>query len=71
MNCISPGPIHTEGAFSRLDPTGHLMEKAVEVVPAGRLGQPEELANLATYLCSDFASYINAEVVLSDNIVLS
>ena len=62
MNSVSPGPIHTDGAFSRLDPTGDLADQAVEVVPVGRLGQPEELANLVTFLCSDYASYVNAEV---------
>merc|ERR1712186_133779 len=53
MNCIAPGPIETEGAFSRLNPTG-------------RMGEVEEIANLATYLCSDYASWINAETVTLD-----
>ena len=62
MNCIAPGPIETEGAFSRLDPTGQMMQHAVEVNPTGRMGEVEEIANLATYLCSDYGSWINAEV---------
>ena len=63
MNCIAPGPIETEGAFSRLDPTGQMMQHAVDVNPTGRMGEVEEIANLATYLCSDYASWINAEVL--------
>jgi len=62
MNCIAPGPIETEGAFSRLDPTGQFTGHAKEVIPVGRMGEIEELANLATFLCSDYASWINAEV---------
>ena len=62
MNNIAPGPIETEGAFSRLDPTGKMMESAIEAIPVGRLGEVEELANLATYMCSDYASWLNAEV---------
>ena len=62
MNCISPGPIETEGAFERLDPSGQMMAEGVKAIPAGRLGEVEEIANLATYLCSDYASWINTEV---------
>lgn len=64
MNCIAPGPIETEGAFSRLDPTGDMMGAAIEVIPTGRLGEVEEIANLATYICSDYASWLNSEVGL-------
>jgi 2,4-dienoyl-CoA reductase len=64
MNCIAPGPIETEGAFSRLDPTGQFTGQAKEVIPVGRMGEVEEIANLATFLCSDYASWINAEVSL-------
>ena len=64
MNCIAPGPIETEGAFSRLDPTGKMIEEGIKTIPAGRLGEVEEIANLATYLCSDYASWINAEVCI-------
>jgi len=66
FNCIAPGPIETEGAFSRLDPTGKGAAMMLDGIPAGRLGEVEEIANLATYLCSDFASWINAETVTLD-----
>jgi len=66
FNCIAPGPIETEGAFSRLDPTGEGAKLMMDSIPEGRLGEIEEIANLATYLCSDFASWINAETVTLD-----
>ena len=62
MNCIAPGPIETEGAFKRLDPSGKIIDEMRKTIPAGRLGEVEEIANLATYICSDYASWINADV---------
>ncbi|WP_149938263.1 SDR family oxidoreductase, partial [Acinetobacter baumannii] len=63
-NAISPGPFPTEGAWSRLLP-GDLVKKfdPAKKVPVGRVGEHQELANLAAYLVSDFSSYVNGEVV--------
>ncbi|RCN41150.1 hypothetical protein ANCCAN_12885 [Ancylostoma caninum] len=36
---------------------------AAQTVPVGRLGKPEELANLATYMCSDYASWLNGAII--------
>merc|ERR1740131_742263 len=66
MNCIAPGPIETEGAFGRLDPTGEAGKTMMDQIPEGRLGEIEEIANLATFLCSDYGSWINAETVTLD-----
>lgn len=63
---IAPGPFPTEGAWSRLSPTPELEEKMVGRVPLKRVGDKEELANLAAYLISDYAAYINGEVVTID-----
>jgi len=66
MNCIAPGPILTEGAWSRLDPTGSFMEQAIEKIPVGRFGQVEELANLSSYLLSDYSSWMTGSTILFD-----
>jgi NAD(P)-dependent dehydrogenase (short-subunit alcohol dehydrogenase family) len=63
---IAPGYFPTEGATSRLAPIPKLANRAVEDVPLGRVGRHEELANLAAYLLSDGAAYINGEVVTID-----
>jgi NAD(P)-dependent dehydrogenase (short-subunit alcohol dehydrogenase family) len=63
---IAPGPFPTEGAWSRLSPTPELAEQMKNRVPLGRVGNKEELANLAAFLISDFAGYINGEVVTID-----
>jgi NAD(P)-dependent dehydrogenase (short-subunit alcohol dehydrogenase family) len=66
MNAIAPGPIPTEGAFSRLIPSKDMEKLAVKRVPMRRFGTPEEIANLAAYLVADGSSYINGEVVTMD-----
>lgn len=66
-NAIAPGPFPTEGAWSRLLP-GDLVEKfnPAKRVPLKRVGDHQELANLAAYLMSDYSAYINGEVVTID-----
>ena len=66
MNAIAPGPIPTEGAFSRLLPRPELEKAARERNPLGRFGTIEEFANLAAFLVSDGCSYINGEVIVID-----
>ena len=64
---IAPGPFPTKGAWSRLAPPGMGIEKKMKAqIPLRRFGEHEELANLATFLVSDEASYINGEVVTID-----
>ena len=66
-NAIAPGPFPTKGAWDRLLP-GDLAEKfdMAKKVPVQRVGEHQELANLAAYLVSDFSAYINGEVVVID-----
>lgn len=66
-NAIAPGPFPTKGAWDRLLP-GDLKEKfdLSKKVPLKRVGDHQELANLAAYLVSDFSAYINGEVVVID-----
>jgi NAD(P)-dependent dehydrogenase (short-subunit alcohol dehydrogenase family) len=66
MNAIAPGPVPTEGAFSRLLPRPELEEAARQRIPLGRFGTVEEFANLAAFLVSDGSAYINGEVVTMD-----
>jgi NAD(P)-dependent dehydrogenase (short-subunit alcohol dehydrogenase family) len=66
-NAIAPGPFPTEGAWSRLLP-GELVEKfdPAARIPLKRVGEHQELANLAAYLMSDYSAYINGEVITID-----
>jgi NAD(P)-dependent dehydrogenase (short-subunit alcohol dehydrogenase family) len=66
-NAIAPGPFPTEGAWSRLLP-GDLAKKfdPAQRIPLKRVGDHQELANLAAYLLSDFSGYMTGEVVTID-----
>jgi NAD(P)-dependent dehydrogenase (short-subunit alcohol dehydrogenase family) len=66
MNAIAPGPIPTQGAFSRLLPRPELEKLALDRNPLHRFGTVEELANLAAFLVSDGSCYINGEVIRMD-----
>ncbi len=67
FNAIAPGPFPTKGAWDRLLP-GDLKDKfdPAKKIPLKRVGEHQELANLAAYLMSDFSSYINGEVITID-----
>jgi len=66
-NAIAPGPFPTKGAWERLLP-GDLAKKFdfKNRVPLKRVGEHQELANLAAFLVSDFSGYINGEIVTID-----
>ncbi len=66
MNAIAPGPIPTQGAFSRVLPHPGLENLALDRNPLHRFGTVEELANLAAFLVSDGSGYINGEVIRMD-----
>src|SRR5437899_11431847 len=66
LNAIAPGPFPTEGAWSRLMPSKQFEEHARDKHPMKRFGRHEELANLAAFLISDMAQYINGECVVID-----
>ena len=67
FNAIAPGPFPTKGAWDRLLP-GDLKDKfdMAKKVPLQRVGEHQELANLAAYLVSDFSSYVNGEIITID-----
>jgi NAD(P)-dependent dehydrogenase (short-subunit alcohol dehydrogenase family) len=66
LNAIAPGPIPTQGAFSRILPRPEMETLALDRNPQHRFGTVEELANLAAFLVSDGSGYINGEVIRMD-----
>ncbi|SHN26683.1 NAD(P)-dependent dehydrogenase, short-chain alcohol dehydrogenase family [Cyclobacterium lianum] len=66
-NAIAPGPFPTEGAWERLLPGEFAAQfDPARRVPLGRVGEHQELANLAAYLISPYASYVNGEIITID-----
>jgi NAD(P)-dependent dehydrogenase (short-subunit alcohol dehydrogenase family) len=66
VNAIAPGPFPTEGAWSALMPTKEIEAGARARIPMGRFGEHAELTNLAAFLVSDAAPFINGECVTID-----
>ena len=66
LNAIAPGPIPTEGAFSRLLASPEAEKNALGRIPLARFGRPEEIANLATFLLSDLCPYQTGDCVTMD-----
>jgi len=67
FNAIAPGPFPTEGAWSRLFPGNVAASFDPEKrIPLKRFGKHEELANLSSYLLSDYSAYMNGEIVTID-----
>ncbi|MCM0759490.1 beta-ketoacyl-ACP reductase [Sporomusa sphaeroides DSM 2875] len=64
FNCVAPGFIGTD--MVRKIPEQVLKEKILVKVPAGRLGEPEEVAALYAFLASDDAKFINGAVISVD-----
>jgi NAD(P)-dependent dehydrogenase (short-subunit alcohol dehydrogenase family) len=66
INCVCPGPTRT-GMNEELTATNPEIVKAMDQkVPMGRIGEPEEVAAAAIFLCSDEASYITGHALPVD-----
>jgi NAD(P)-dependent dehydrogenase (short-subunit alcohol dehydrogenase family) len=66
LNAIAPGPFPTPGAWERLVPRADLARTFETKNPLGRVGEHRELADLASFIVSDGAGYINGEAVTID-----
>ncbi len=66
LNAIAPGPFPTEGAWSRVIPSPEFEKKHKQRHPMQRFGEHEELTNLAAFLISPQAGYINGDCVTID-----
>ncbi|PID37058.1 MAG: hypothetical protein CR993_01980 [Rhodobacterales bacterium] len=66
INSISPGPIEGTEGMARLAPTEEIMTAVVRSVPIARLGQPDDIAKAAGFLCSDAGAYVSGVVLPVD-----
>ncbi|PRO40883.1 2,4-dienoyl-CoA reductase [Bacillus sp. LLTC93] len=66
VNAIAPGPIERTGGADKLWESEEAAQRTLDSVPLGRLGTPEEIAELAAFLLSEHASYINGDCITMD-----
>jgi NAD(P)-dependent dehydrogenase (short-subunit alcohol dehydrogenase family) len=66
-NAIAPGPVAGTEGMNRLAPGGDASwERLLAGIPMGRAGERDEIADLALFLCSGAARYLNGTVVVID-----
>jgi 3-oxoacyl-[acyl-carrier protein] reductase len=63
VNAVAPGVVLTELGKTIPEP---IRDQMVRMISLGRFGEPEEIAHVVLFLCSDLASYINGEVIRID-----
>jgi 3-oxoacyl-[acyl-carrier protein] reductase len=63
VNAISPGTIDTEHSDSAMT---HHIKSQLDRIPVGRLGQPNDIAALTAFLCSDAGGFINGQMIASN-----
>jgi NAD(P)-dependent dehydrogenase (short-subunit alcohol dehydrogenase family) len=66
VNSIAPGPIEDTEGMRRLAPSEKFKQKFVEMIPLQRLGQVEDIANVAAFLASPLASYVSGTLLVAD-----
>jgi len=64
VNAVAPGPVDTE-LFWR-DKTEEQVNKMMEMIPLGRLGEPQDIANVVSFLCSDKGGWVNGEIIYAN-----
>lgn len=62
VNAVAPGAIQTPGAAAAEE----IMKQTISMIPAGRMGQPEDIANAVAFLVSDKADYITGQTLIVD-----
>lgn len=70
-NAIAPGPIETPLLMSWLLTNPAEKKKRLDRIPAGRFGRPEDIVNMALYLASDEAAWVNGAVMVVDGGITS
>jgi meso-butanediol dehydrogenase/(S,S)-butanediol dehydrogenase/diacetyl reductase len=65
-NCICPGAIDTPLLQRSLTTIPGFADATIAAIPIGRLGTPEEMANVALFLASDLASYVTGSAFVAD-----
>ena len=63
VNAVAPGFVETD---MTADLTDDIKEKAIEAIPLGRMGAPEDIATAVAFLASDEAAYITGQTLVVD-----
>lgn len=65
VNCVLPGPVDTEGTRSMGGGNSDQMKMIIGMTPLGRIGEPEDIASVVTFLASDEARWVTGANILT------
>ena len=65
VNSLNPGPVETEGVHAAGFMGSDFMNGVIADTPLGRIGQPDDIANVATFLASDDAGWLTGQVIFA------
>ena len=66
VNAVAPGPIESPGAAAQLWNSDDAVRRIMKMVPLGRWGKPEEVADAVAFLVSPHAAFITGEILTVD-----
>jgi NAD(P)-dependent dehydrogenase (short-subunit alcohol dehydrogenase family) len=67
VNCVSLGWVETEAMADLLLPENRdQWQSTLERIPVGRMGTPDEIGGICTFLASDAGSYLNGTTIWAD-----
>ena len=66
VNALAPGPVESQGAAKQLWNSPEVVERITSMVPLGRWGKPEEIADAVAFLISPQAGFITGETLTID-----
>jgi 3-oxoacyl-[acyl-carrier protein] reductase len=68
VNCVAPGSIEFPGGSweDRKTSNPDLYQATLASIPFGRMGKPEEIAEVVLFLASDKASWVTAQTIVAD-----
>ena len=64
VNAVAPGAVRTPRVLEKLTPEREA--QSGKSIPLGRMAEPEDIARVALFLCSDLAGYVTGQTVVAD-----
>lgn len=65
VNCVSGGPVETD-SLKMIPDFDKLVEESVKRTPVKRIGQPDDIAAVVSFLCSDDSNWVRGQIIVAD-----
>ena len=66
INMVSPGVVDTQMLRKRYPDTTEVNKNIIDQIPLGRMGKPEDIANIVLFMASDLSEYICGQEIIAD-----